>query len=223
MISYEAGIRGETPDRTFSFDASVYYLDWRNIQVVATYEDPNLGTIDLDGNGDKGRSQGAELTTTFRPTRGLSVVFNGAYNDAKLKGDLPPIGNPPVVPGSSGDQLPYAPKWSGSASADYEWSVSNNATAFVGGSIRFVSDQATDFDPAYIEAFGRRLIIDGYETVDLRAGVEFDKFNVTVFAKNVTNSDGLINAGDFQTRPGNLVVATPIRPRTFGATVGFAF
>jgi len=221
LISYEAGIRGETPDRRFLFDVSVYSLDWRNIQVIVTYDDPNLGPIDLDGNGKKARSQGLELTTTFRPISGLSLVLNAAGNDAKLKGDLPPIGG--TVPGFDGDRLPYAPEWTASASADYQWPVTGRATAFLGGSFRYISQQATDFDPGYLDAFGRRLVIDGYETLDLRAGVDFDKFNLTLFAKNVTSSDGLIHAGDYLTRPGDLVTAAPVRPRTFGATVGFSF
>ena len=220
LISYEAGIRGETPERAFSFDASVYSLDWRNIQVIVTYDDPNLGPIDLDGNGEKASSKGAELTLTLRPLQGLSLVLNGAYNDTQLKGDLPPVGA--VIPGFSGDRLPFAPKWSGSASADYEWPM-GGSTAFVGASLRWISDQATDFDPGYLDAFGRRLVIDGYETFDLRTGIHFDRFDVTLYAKNVGNSDGLIHAGDYQTRPGNLVTVTPIRPRTIGATVGFSF
>ncbi|HEY0938605.1 MAG TPA: TonB-dependent receptor [Steroidobacter sp.] len=223
LISYEAGIRGETEDRTFSYDASIYYLDWRNVQVVVTYEDDNLGTIDLDGNGGKARSTGAELTAAWRPTRGLNLLLNAAYNDAQLKDDLPPIGEPPVVPGIDGDQLPFAPKWSASASADYEWNLASNVMAFVGASVRWVSEQKTDFDPAYRAAFGRRLVIDSYETLELRAGVDFNRFILTLYAKNVTDSDGLIDAGEFQTRPGNLVTASRIQPRTIGATLGFSF
>ena len=220
LISYEAGIRGETPDRTFSFDASVYYLDWDNIQVIVTFEDPNLGAIDLDGNGDKARSIGAEVGLAWRPTDGLDIVLNAAYSDAELKGDLPTVGG--VVPGFDGDRLPYAPEWSASASADYQWPVGANI-AFVGAGISAISEQATDFDPGYLDAFGRRLVIDGYETVDLRAGVSFDKFDLTLYAKNVNNSHGLIHAGDYLTRPGDLVVASAIRPRTIGATVSFSF
>jgi iron complex outermembrane recepter protein len=66
-------------------------------------------------------------------------------------------------------------------------------------------------------------VIDGYETIDLRAGLNFEKFNLTVYAKNVNNSDGLVHAGDYLTRPGDVVTATAIRPRTIGATVGFSF
>jgi iron complex outermembrane receptor protein len=223
LISYEAGVRGETEGRTFSYDASVYYLDWRNVQVIVTYEDPNLGTIDLDGNGGKARSTGAELTATLRPTPGLSLTFNAAYNDAELQDDLPPIGEPAVVPGIKGDRLPFAPQWTASLSADYEWPVTDNVVAFLGGSIRSISEQKTDFDPAYRAAFGDRLEIDGYERVDLRAGLYFGNFNLTLYGKNVTDSEGLADAGEFQTRPGNLVTASAIQQRTIGATLGFSF
>src|SRR5690606_18312538 len=110
-----------------------------------------------------------------------------------------------------------------SASADYEWNLAGNVMAFVGASFRWVDEQKTDFDPAYRAAFGRRLVIDSYETLELRAGVDFNRFVLTLYAKNVTDSDGLIDAGDYQTRPGNLVTASPIQPRTIGATLGFSF
>jgi hypothetical protein len=136
---------------------------------------------------------------------------------------LPPIGEPPVVPGIEGDRLPFAPEWTATLSADYEWSVTDTAVAFVGGSIRAISAQKTDFDPAYRAAFGDRLEIDGYETVDLRAGLDFGHWTLTLYGKNVTDSDGLADAGEFQTRPGDLVTASAIQQRTIGATVGFSF
>jgi outer membrane receptor protein involved in Fe transport len=225
LISYEAGLRAETADRSFAIDASVYYLDWRNIQTSVTYQ-TSIGRITADGNGDKARSKGAEVTATLRPTRGLDVMFNVAYNDAKLKDDLPAIdiGLPdPVAPGVAGDRLPYAPEWTANLSANYEWALSDRTTVFVGGDVHLISDQATDFDAVYRTVFGRRIVIDGYATVDLRAGIQTGPFNVTLFARNLNNALGLTNAGQFGTRPGTLVTASPISPRTFGATAGFAF
>ena len=217
LISYDAGIRGETADRSFALDASLYYLDWDNIQVLVVYQ-TGIGPVGADGNGDSARSQGAEITATLRPTRGFDVVMNVAYNDAKLREDLP-AGNG----GFAGDRLPYAPEWSANLSADYEWDVGGGTIAFVGGNVRLVSDQETDFDDAYRTQFGQRLRIDGFATVDLRVGARFGAFNVTAFAKNLGNSRGLTNVGSFGGRPGNLVSASPIRPRTFGVTLGAGF
>ena len=96
-------------------------------------------------------------------------------------------------------------------------------TAFVGGNVRVISDPDTDFDAAFRTSFGRRLVIDDYEVVDLRAGVEFGPINATLFAKNIFNSRGLTDAGGFGSRPGGAVGVSPIRPRTLGVTAGFAF
>jgi iron complex outermembrane recepter protein len=217
LVSYEMGIRGENADRKLSFDASLYYLDWRDIQVLVTYQ-TNIGPVTADGNGKTARSVGAELTATARPIAGLNITGSISYNDAKLTADLP-LGNG----GFDGDRLPYAPQWSANVSADYEWALSDKAQAFVGGNIHLVSDQATDFDNGYLATFGRRMVIDGYQNVDLRAGVEFGTITVSLYAKNITNALGLVNAGRFGTRPGTAVNATPIRPRVMGATLSFRF
>ncbi|MFW2351315.1 TonB-dependent receptor [Qipengyuania sp.] len=217
LISYEAGIRAETADRSFTIDASVYYLDWKDIQVLVTY-DTAIGPVNADGNGDTATSKGVEISATLRPIRGLDVTWNIAYNDARLDEDLP-AGNG----GFADDRLPYAPEWSTSLSADYEWAVGNSAKAFVGGSVRLISDQFGNFDDAYQTTFGRRYTIDGYASADLRAGIDFERFSIGAYVRNVTDSRGLTSVGSFLLRPGTALSATAIRPRTFGLTVGAEF
>jgi len=215
LVSYEAGVRGETRDHSFALDASVYYLDWSKIQILASF-DTAFGPVTADANGKGARSTGAEVTATLRPIPGLSLVSSVAYNDAKLRGDT----------GSGGfdrDQLPYAPKWTVNTSADYEWALSGDAKAFVGATLRMVSDQPADFDLGYQTTFGHRLVLDGYDTLDLRLGVDLKPVTITLFAKNVANSRGLIYAGTYGLRPPGTIAVAPVRPRTIGATVGFAF
>lgn len=224
LISYEAGVRAETPDRTFAIDASVYYLDWRDIQVLVTFN-TSIGPVSADGNGDTATSKGAEVTATLRPVRGLDFVLNVAYNDAHLDEALP--GGAGSV---AGDRLPYAPEWSANLSADYEWNAGNGATAYVGGNVRLISDQFDTFDANYRTLYGRRLSIDGYAAVDLRAGIQFDRFNLSLYAKNLTDTRGIASVSSFggrpdtpQTAPGTAVLAAPIRPRTLGITLGASF
>ena len=217
LISYELGFRGETIDRSFAIDAAVYYLDWNDILIFGAF-DSAIGPVGANDNGGDARVYGAELTATIRPVDGFSLVLNGAYNDAELVDDTPP-----VTGGLAGDQLPYTPELTATMSVDYEWSLGGGTLAFVGGDGRLASDQAGGFDQTYRTLFGRRLQIDGYQKVDLRAGVAFDNFSVTAFANNVTNSRGLTSFGDLGDRPGNLLAASPIRPRTFGVTAAASF
>jgi outer membrane receptor protein involved in Fe transport len=233
IVSYEAGIRGETENRMFGFDASVYYLDWEDIQLFTIIE-TDFGSFGVNANGQGARSYGAELSLTARPTRGLNLAANLAYVNARLTDDTVLEDGGVNIPGGlDGDRLPNTPEWSANLSADYEWLLSGTARAYVGGNLRWVSDQFTGgFSPDYREDFGRRLEIDSFTTVDVRAGVDFGRFNLQLYVKNLTDAEGFNNLGYPTVVPAaleptsteaSLVAASPIRPRTVGATVGFEF
>lgn len=209
LISYEFGIKAETANRRFAIDIAAFHIDWKDIQVFGQIE--NFG---LNFNGGRAENNGAEFTATVRPTDGLNISFNGAYTDAKLKDDTPAL-----VGGLSGDRLPFTPKFSIGANADYRWALSDRASAFLGGSIRSLSKQPAGFDLAYVTANGRQRYLDAYEVVDMQAGVEFGRYAVELYAKNLTNSAGQTSFEE----PGNVPLGAAgagiIRPRTFGISL----
>jgi iron complex outermembrane receptor protein len=234
LVSYEIGLRAETEDRLFAFDGAIFYLDWSNILINTVFIDPNTGTpFGANGNGRGASSTGFEATATLRPMRGLSAVLNIAYTDAHLTDDTTPAdGDINLTGGLKGDPLPYIPDIAANLSVDYEWAIGGESTAYVGANLHLVSDQPAGFDQDFrADHNGNRLELDGYETVDLRAGVDFDRFTVSAFVRNLTNSDGLVNAGGYPYQipadvGGNNAVqllATSIRPRTIGFIVGARF
>ena len=214
LISYEAGVRTETADRTFALDLSAYYLDWRDTLILAVFQ-TNLGPLNADANGKGARSYGFEATATLRPIRGLSFVSSIAYSHADLRGDT---GNG----GSDGDQLPFAPRWNASLAADYTWEV-GNLKPYVGGDVALVSDRPGNFDASYRAVYGHTVNLDGYATGNLRAGVKVSRFDVSVYVRNVTNSRGLIAAGVYGSRPNGGIDVTPIQPRVIGGALGVSF
>ncbi len=233
LVSYEAGIRGETQSRMFGFDASIYYNDWNDIQLL-TQIDTDVGPFGVNANGQGARSYGAELALTARPSLGLNLQANLVYTNAELTDDtVLEEGGPNVPGGLDGDRLPNTPKWAMNFSADYEWSVWGSARAYVGGNFRFVGDQFTGgFSPDYRTDFGERLKINSYATIDLRSGLDFGNFNLQVYAKNLFDKDGFNNLAYPRVVPASLepastqaslVSATAFRPRTLGLTAGFEF
>lgn len=66
LISYEAGIKAETADRSFSIDAAAFHIDWTDIQLFTV-----INNFGLNANGGKAKSDGFEFTATLRPTRGF--------------------------------------------------------------------------------------------------------------------------------------------------------
>jgi len=218
VMSYEAGVKAETADRRLSFDVAVFHIDWKDIQLFASVN--NFG-VNVNGAGAK--SQGAEFTAAFRPMEGLSLGLNGAYTNAKLKDDTDPL-----VGGLKGDRLPFTPELSLAFTADYEWALSGTTQAFVGGSVRHVSDQSGGYDADFRAANGRQREIDSYQVVDLRAGVEFGRFAVEAYAKNLFDADGVVSttattANGLPANPNGAIGVGVIRPRTVGVAVTAEF
>jgi outer membrane receptor protein involved in Fe transport len=214
LTSYEVGFKAETSDRTFGIDVAVYHIDWNRIQLFA--EVNNFG---INVNGTSATSDGAEFTATFRPTAGLDLSVNGAFTHAHLNGDTDPL-----IGGVKGDELPFTPKVSMGVDGDYRWAVGGHTQAFLGGSLRFLSKQSGEFDPAYVAVYGHQVTIPSYEVVDARAGLDFGRFSIEVYAKNLNNALGItstnaLTANGLPVVPNGAMSAGIIRPRTVGVSV----
>ena len=214
LTSYEIGLKAQSSDRTFGIDIAAYHLDWSDIQLLAVVN--NFG---VNVNGAGANIDGAEFTATLQPASGFVIALNGAYTDAKLADDTGPL-----VGGLKGDRLPFTPKYSIGINGDYRWALGGSTEAYFGGSLRFLSDQSGSFDPDYRAANGRQRSIDSYEVIDLRAGLDFGRVGIDVYAKNLGNSDGktstsAVTANGFPLYPNGAIGTGVIRPRSFGVSL----
>ena len=215
--NFELGFKGETADRKVSLDVAIYHINWSNIQLFTSIE--NFG---LNINGGDAKVDGAEFAVTWRPVRGLNASVNGAYTNARLADDLPPVLG--VVPATDGETLPFTPKLSFGVNADYNWPISDTAQAFVGGSLRHVSKQIAGYDAEFEELHGHHPEVDPYAVVDIRGGVDFGRFSVEAFAKNLFDSDAKTStvgpeANGGPLYPNGAIGTGVIRPRVIGLSL----
>lgn len=219
LISYEIGVKAQSADHRFSIDAAAFHIDWKDIQLFAVQSGFGFNT-----NGTSARSDGFELTATARPFAGLDLSANAAYTNARLSGDTPA-----VVGGRKGDQLPFTPKFAAALNANYHWNVAGNAVAHIGGSVRHLSGQTANYDAAFVAAHGRQRHIRAYDVIDLNAGVDFGRFDVQAFVKNLGDSRGVTSTtgttvfGPFPLFPNGAIGTGIITPRTIGISVGFQY
>jgi iron complex outermembrane recepter protein len=210
LTNYEVGLKTLLDDRRLLIDVAAFYIDWKDIQVLAT----NAGTSYLV-NGGTASSKGMELSTLYTPVEGLRLGLNGAYSDAKLTQDVPGIG------GLSGDRLPYVPKWSGSATADYAFLRRTDWTARVGGGLRYTGARVTQVDHS-----PQSLPLSSYGVLDLNAELSDERWTVRLFARNVTNRNVYIseipitNAGSGAITE---VHGVPLEPRVVGLGLDVSF
>jgi outer membrane receptor protein involved in Fe transport len=219
VVSWEAGVKAQSADRLFSIDASAFHIVWKDIQLFTIVVANNI-PFGVNINGSRARSDGFEFTATARPAPGLDLSVNAAYTHARLRADTPAS-----VGGLKGDQLPFTPKLSVAANADYRWLLSPGVRAHVGGSVRHLSSQTGPYDLAFVTAHGHQRHIRPYSVIDLNAGVDFGRFDVQAYVKNLGNSRGVTSVAGPVTPlfPGGAIGTGIIRSRTIGLSLGFNY
>ncbi|HVK52506.1 MAG TPA: TonB-dependent receptor [Pseudoxanthomonas sp.] len=209
LTNYELGIKSTLLDRRLTFDLAAFNIEWEDLQIRTS-----ANGISYLVNGGKARSRGVELSATYLPAAGLRLGINGAYTDAELTEDVPSIG------GLNGDSLPFAPKWSGSVTADYLFPSSGEWSTRVGGGVRYTGERRTavDHDPS-----GQPL--DDYTALDLNADIANDRWTFRIFVKNLTNENVFVNAVPQASALGGLstVRAVSLQPRMIGVGVDVKF
>lgn len=225
VTSWEAGVKAQSSDHRFSIDAAAFHITWKDIQLatVVFVTDPITGkpvAFGININGAGAKSDGLEFTATARPAPGLDLSLNGAYTNARLTADTPA-----AVGGFKGDQLPFTPKLSLAANADYHWQLTPTTRAHVGASYRHLSGQTGSYDAAFVAAHGHQRHIDPYGVLDFTAGVSFGRFDFDAYVKNLTNSRGVTSIEGNVTPifPNGAIGTGIIRPRTFGLSLGFNY
>ncbi len=225
VTSYEVGLKGALPGLKATYEAAVFQIDWDDIQLLTT---DTTSQLTYYTNGSTARSRGAELSTRWAPVRGLALEAAGTYLDAKLTDGLnPPVGAARIY-GSKGDRLPGSAKLSGSLSAEYNWAIGETYSAYVGSSLAYVGNRYAEFsnllpiaDPVANKAYGVRLKMPSYTTVDLRAGIYSDDWRFAAYIKNVGDKRGVVEA---TTRGATSAPqAIFLQPRTMGVNVTRSF
>jgi iron complex outermembrane recepter protein len=203
--NYEIGTRTDWLDRTLELDATVFYIDWSNIQV-------RLGTasgLAYATNFGKATNYGLESTVLWHPVAGWTMQGNVTYLDATL--------NQAVQSGATdepaGATLPGASKWSLNATVRYDWSSIPLQPA-VQLSDRFISTAPAGF------GFVEPITVGNYNLLDGRVSGRYDNIEATVFVNNIADKRGVSTASDLAGSP---FVQYIVRPRTFGLTLDYRF
>jgi outer membrane receptor protein involved in Fe transport len=212
LLNTELGVKTSMFDDTVSLDADLFMIDWHDIQLLVL-----SGGFGVNTNGSSARSQGFEWNIGWQPIDQLNVNFNGAFTDAHLTSDTDPL----LVGAKYGARLPYTPRWGTSLDADYSFGEMGSVTPFAGISWRYVGERKSGFGGAVVPPTPNQFTLPSYNTVDLRAGVDWDNWTVELYGKNLSNADGItvFSASGNSAASGNAASAAIIQPREFGITV----
>ena len=206
--NYEIGVKSSTADHLFSVDASIYYIDWRNIQVNVTNPTVDAGYF---VNAGAAKSQGVELSVESSPLQGLRLGAWASFDDAVLTKPFPAQSS---AVGLDGDRLPHSSRFSGNFSADQELPLRGTLSAYVGASIAYVGNRAQDFRPSVSQP---QPMFPGYTKLDMHIGLRQDSWQLSLYANNLTDRRGILAFDPDEN--GYLI----IQPRTVGLSISQSF
>jgi iron complex outermembrane receptor protein len=195
VVAFEAGIKAPLLDRKVQLNAATFYYDYTNKQVRGRISDAVFGTLEKMLNVPKSYIYGLEAELVVRPTDGLTLSGSATYLKTKVTSDYSktadgvPVYNTQGYTGNfKGSELPYSPKFSANADAQYQFAVNGTLNAFVGGTLVYQGKQNATFSTPTLP--GSDFIIPAYTTLDLRAGVETEDghWRLQLFGRNVTNT-----------------------------------
>ncbi|MDE1918378.1 MAG: TonB-dependent receptor plug domain-containing protein [Sphingomonadales bacterium] len=207
-VNYEVGSKGSLFGGKLTFDASLYYIDWKNIQLLLL-NDNGSGYF---SNGSRARSKGVELSSEWHPLTGLKISGFASYGKAELAEELPAAS--PAY-GAKGDLLPYSERFSGNIAAEQRLALAEGVNVFLGGEFSRVGRREGIFRSTSV-----RQIYPGYNNLDIHARLAWSDWSANLYMTNVTNKRGELTGGIGSLDP---VGFQYIQPRTTGLSLSRNF
>ncbi|USX28635.1 TonB-dependent receptor [Oxalobacteraceae bacterium OTU3CINTB1] len=214
ITSYEAGVKADLFNRRARASFSVYNYEVKNQQLTVVGGNSNVTRL-INAAKTDGRGVEADFEAFITPA--FKVSAGGSYNFTKIKDPSLSVAkcgsctvtDPLNAAGRvdiNGNPLPQAPKYILNATARYNWAL-ENGNLFVltdwsyRSKINFFLYEAKEFT-------GKSMVEGG-----LRVGYNWDggKYEVAAFARNITDTQRIIGAIDF-----NNLTGMVNEPRQFG-------
>jgi iron complex outermembrane recepter protein len=203
--NYELGIKSTWLNDRVMFNASVYQLDYDDMQIQIRLPSCSFSLV---ANAGEAETTGAELEWQFRISHGLTLQVRGAYIDAEITADVPQAGV------TKGTRLPGSAEKTYGVSIDYQRSIGQGLTFFGFLDYRYNGDLKTFINDTDL--------VPEYEFVNLRLGVNLDKWEISAYANNLLNEYAAVSlerelGGDSRKS------YSVLQPRTYGVSAKILF
>ncbi len=205
--NYELGTKGTMADGKVSINATYFYVKWDDIQTSRSF-DCGFGFRE---NVGQATSQGIEFEINALLTENLTFNFGTSYISSELDQDVPNLG------AIEGDKAPFVPEFAFTSSLEYTRPISDTMDGFLWTNIQHVGTRNTEFD---LQAANNRRM-DDYTLANVRLGVKWDNYEISLFANNLLDSGGVIRA--LRRPPFDPDARIRVEPRTIGITVRTEF
>lgn len=244
LWNYEVGSKSEIAGGKGSLNASAYYMDISDLQATVTAGSCSSRLI---FNVPKARTVGQEVEFQIAPSPAFDFAIAASHNDSKIRSTVTSTdasGNVSVVAGiKSGARMPTVPEFQLTSAATAHFHTTGTWAGYATGVYQHVGDRYTQiadqapgfgtvnllsFDPHNIggpytqNTFTFNPKLPAYDIVNLRLGVLKNRWDVALFANNVTDERAYL-ALDQERGTRARVGYLTNQPRTFGISTRVNF
>jgi iron complex outermembrane recepter protein len=212
--NYEVGTKDKFFDGRTEINLSVFYEQWRNTQQFVAL--PACGGVGFNGNLGTAHSQGVNLALQTHIVGGLQLGLAVGYTNAYYTQTIGPPSGQIVTAGETLGQTP----WVVTATPEYDFQVGDYSVylraqdeyhSFNSGNWPGNNPNSISYDPAIPLPPETNLL-------DVRAGVVWGPFDLSLFVNNALNSHPTLLL--FHALPGDpLFTASTFQPLTAGLTL----
>jgi len=187
LWSYELGTKLQFLDNRLHIDASVFRINWKQIQQLISLPSCGGGFI---ANLGAATSTGFDLAVQYKPNERLQLGGAVGYTDSKLTKTIE-VSNNAVLSRDGGPVGGAGAPWSASINAEYHVPVASNYEGFFRLDGRYQSSwrkpdsSIYGYDPD-IPA------LPSQKQLNIKLGVRFDSLEISLFANNLTNEHSLL-------------------------------
>ncbi|HGM8398412.1 TPA: TonB-dependent receptor [Pseudomonas aeruginosa] len=223
----ELGLKSTLFDRRLLLNANLFWTGIHGYQATTLYQAPgSTQLVQVLANAGSVRSRGLEFEASALPLRGLTLNFNGSYNDVTYLSfkDAPcpaEVSTRPGAPSScdlTGQRVVGASKWIANLNGEYQWRLDDRFQPYVSASYAYRSAAEGTLDNSDLSK------IDGYALVNLAAGLRSDlgdgQLDTSVWLKNAFDKDYYLSA--FASINGSYTASVG-QPRTLGVSLRYDF
>ncbi|NNN24639.1 TonB-dependent receptor [Pseudomonas nitroreducens] len=223
----ELGIKTTLFDNRLQLNTNLFWTGIHGYQATTLYQPPgSTQLVSVLSNAGSVRSRGLEFEATALPIRGLTLNFNGSYNDVTYLSfkDAPcpaEISTQPGAPATcdlTGQRVVGASKWIANLNGEYAWNLDDGIRPYVTGSYSYRSEAEGTLDNSDLSK------IDGYGLANFSVGLRKDlgdgQLDASVWLKNAFDKDYYLAA--FASINGSYTASVG-QPRTLGASVRYDF
>jgi outer membrane receptor protein involved in Fe transport len=175
VLSYELGEKARMFDRRLTVNASIYYEDWRHVQLEAY---PNDFALNINGNSVS--IYGADIDVLADLGAGFQLEVAAGYLYEWLNGGphwvIQPI-----------HKMPDVAPVNGTAALSYSKPLGSSYTFTARLENSYTGPRYSIFFSNPYEFTGTYRQLPGYDLINVRAGVKHDKWSATAFVNNLTN------------------------------------